>query len=265
MQQTPDPEVRHPSNTQANFDATPGAMDRLACARLIESGRTRCVACAGTGRCERWPCSACDATGIRTTPAAAQLALALEETSRLRAELREAGARADALEVELRDQRALAQERERLVEVEIARLTRECDAAVARARDWSACLVFARRDPDDARRVAQIEATLACGARYQRGQGVARPAPIVETIRAAAVRHDGVVYWIPRPGRHHEILRAMVERGLPGEATRLAGQGFLTSLGRFVRRGEAAEIARAAGQLLREPTPAGMLTSEDVW
>jgi hypothetical protein len=86
-----------------------------------------------------------------------------------------------------------------------------------------------------------------------------------ETIDRAAIQYDGVVYSVARPGRHHNVIRSMVAQGLPNEAMRLQNQGFITSSGRFVDRKEAAIVARFAGQIIREPTPPNMLTSEDVW
>lgn len=86
-----------------------------------------------------------------------------------------------------------------------------------------------------------------------------------ETIDRAAICYNGVIYSVPRPGRHHTVIQRMVHDGLPTEAMRLPNQGFVTSSGRFVDRYEAARIARAAGQIVREPTPPDMLTSEDVW
>jgi hypothetical protein len=85
----------------------------------------------------------------------------------------------------------------------------------------------------------------------------------LETIKAAAIRTGGVVYIVPRPGRHHNVLKAMPVH--VAEASHLDEQGFITSTNRFVDRREAAKIARAAIQLIREPTPSWMLTSEDVW
>jgi hypothetical protein len=86
-----------------------------------------------------------------------------------------------------------------------------------------------------------------------------------ETIERAAVFYNGTIYSVPRPGRHHTVIREMAAQGLPDEAWQLANQGFETSTGRFVGRREAVGIARAAGQIIREPTPPDMLTSEDVW
>ena len=86
-----------------------------------------------------------------------------------------------------------------------------------------------------------------------------------ETIDRAAIFYNGVIYAVPRPGRHHTVIAMMANEGLPNEAMALPNQGFVTSTGRFVDRYEGARIARAAGQIIREPTPPDMLTSEDVW
>jgi len=86
-----------------------------------------------------------------------------------------------------------------------------------------------------------------------------------ETIERAAIFYNGVIHSVPRPGRHHTVIHMMVAEGFPTEALSLSNQGFVTSTGRFVDRYEGARIARAAGQIVREPTPPDMLTSEDVW
>lgn len=86
-----------------------------------------------------------------------------------------------------------------------------------------------------------------------------------ETIVAAALCYDGNIYSMPPPTRHYQIMHAMLENDVPDDATHLRYQGFVTNTGRFVDRYEAARIARAANQLIREPTPKDMLTSEDVW
>ena len=85
-----------------------------------------------------------------------------------------------------------------------------------------------------------------------------------ETIVAAAIEHEGTIYHVPPPGRHHHICHKMVlELGLPVNAQR--NQGFLTNTGRFVGRREAADIARAAGQIIKKTGPENELFSEDVW
>lgn len=85
----------------------------------------------------------------------------------------------------------------------------------------------------------------------------------VEKIDRAAIRHNGDVYVVLRPGRHHHIIRDMHARGLSAKATR--EQGFVTTTGRFVDRREAAAIAKAAGQIKEKTGPDDVLFSEDVW
>lgn len=90
-----------------------------------------------------------------------------------------------------------------------------------------------------------------------------------ETIVRAACKHNGAIYDVPAPGRHHNVIRMLVDMQLAGPANPVTDTGgFLTSTGRYVDREEAWLIAEAAGQLLaRAPTDGrgGMLYSEDVW
>lgn len=85
-------------------------------------------------------------------------------------------------------------------------------------------------------------------------------------IVAAAIRHDDLVFSVPRPGRHHNVLHAIYARGLRESPIRESHeQGFLDSEGTFRTREEAAVIARDAGQLLDRAKRAAGLFSEDVW
>ncbi len=88
-----------------------------------------------------------------------------------------------------------------------------------------------------------------------------------ERIEKAAIWHRGIVYTVPAPGRHHNVMLMMAEKYRLGpEAQR--HQGFSTSLGRYVDRKQAWRIAQEADQLLeRAPTDGrgGTLYSEDVW
>lgn len=86
---------------------------------------------------------------------------------------------------------------------------------------------------------------------------------MVEII-SAAVEYQGLIFSAPRPMRHHHIVHAMYNMGLPKAAQRV--QGFLTSDGRFVDRQEGVRIALAAGQV--EPGKLHLpekLLSEDLW
>lgn len=88
-------------------------------------------------------------------------------------------------------------------------------------------------------------------------------APVRRFIVAAAVKEGEAVCSVPRPGRHHHVMRAMAAAGFPIPIT--GQQGFLTSDGLFVNRFEARDIARAADQIIKKTGPADELFSEDVW
>ena len=80
-------------------------------------------------------------------------------------------------------------------------------------------------------------------------------------IVAAAIRQTGILYALPAPARHHDILH---QSGADGAGL----QGFIDSEYGFVDRQDAWLLATRAGQLLdRAPTDGrgGVLYSEDVW
>lgn len=82
-------------------------------------------------------------------------------------------------------------------------------------------------------------------------------------IVAAAIKEGNMVCSVPKPGRHHDVIREMARSGVP---IPIAGQqGFLTSEGHFVNRYEARDIARMAGQILTKTGNPDQLFSEDVW
>lgn len=86
-------------------------------------------------------------------------------------------------------------------------------------------------------------------------------------ILAAAIRQDGVIYTLPVPARHHDIIRYMaLDIGMP---TPIAGeQGFLVSHqgeARFANRTQAKAIARRSGQILEGKGLLRELFSEDLW
>lgn len=83
-------------------------------------------------------------------------------------------------------------------------------------------------------------------------------------IEAAAIIHRYRVVTLPRPARHHDIIRHIVTE--LGAERSTGAQGFVTDAGRYVGRREALTIARAAGQLLGVPHNEDVgLFSEDVW
>lgn len=83
---------------------------------------------------------------------------------------------------------------------------------------------------------------------------------MVETIVAAAIRREGVVF---SGAHHHHIIHYVSKclniRPVTGE------QGFLTSLNRYVDRIEAGKIAIAAGQITKLTYHHEELFSEELW
>jgi len=84
-----------------------------------------------------------------------------------------------------------------------------------------------------------------------------------ERIAAAAIKRGDVVWQLPAPNRHHNVIHLMAESGLP---TPISGvQGFVTDGGRFVDRVEGLQIAKDAGQIIRECGDTSQLYSENLW
>lgn len=99
----------------------------------------------------------------------------------------------------------------------------------------------------------------------------------MESILASAIRFNGQVWSVPRPGRHHDVIRYIIEI-TPGLQTVGGEQGFIAgegaTQGRFVDRLEGRKIAEAAGQIIagrrdNDGIPYvstdDRLFSEDVW
>lgn len=84
-------------------------------------------------------------------------------------------------------------------------------------------------------------------------------------IKAAAIRHKNVVFFLLPPARHADIFQL-----LPKGELALGEQGFIIEDGTFVNRTEAYKIAFEANQILptdrpgHTPTP-GTLYTEDLW
>jgi len=85
------------------------------------------------------------------------------------------------------------------------------------------------------------------------------------TVEEAAIRlPNGRVFSLPRPFRHHDVVRMMATV----HSVWLEGnheQGFLLSDGSFCGRAPAKVIAQTAGQLLPRASKLQELYSEDVW
>lgn len=82
-----------------------------------------------------------------------------------------------------------------------------------------------------------------------------------ERIKSAAIVHNGIVYAMAPPARHHNIIHLVYNR--TGEKINGA-QGFLTTSNRFVDREEARRIATKSGQC-EKTIHKTKLFSEDLW
>lgn len=79
-------------------------------------------------------------------------------------------------------------------------------------------------------------------------------------ITHVAIQYEGKTYSLPKPNRHHHVIRII--GGISGPDV----QGFLDSDGKFLTREEAVTVALAAGQIKNtHAIRAGELFSEDIW
>lgn len=79
-------------------------------------------------------------------------------------------------------------------------------------------------------------------------------------ISGAAIKQDGVVYSVPRPGRHRDVMALLIKQD-----KKISGiEGFVTDGGEFLDRLQAETHARACGQLSKQVI-GSILTSEDLW
>lgn len=83
--------------------------------------------------------------------------------------------------------------------------------------------------------------------------------PKLEVV-AAAIKDNGIVYSVPAPARHHDVMKVMKDLGCKRPIDGV--QGFLLSDGSFVNRSLAAQVAVRANQCYIKR---GELFSEDLW
>jgi len=83
-------------------------------------------------------------------------------------------------------------------------------------------------------------------------------------IVGVAVMYAGRVYHLPKPNRHHDVIRS-----IPGGVKGPDIQGFILDDGKFLSRRYAYRLARDNGQLNRKPGEqfyqGPELYSEDLW
>ena len=84
-----------------------------------------------------------------------------------------------------------------------------------------------------------------------------------ERLVGVAIYQNEEVHCLPRPARHSDLMRFMIERGLDVPVTGI--QGFITNTNRFVSRAAAHAIAESAGQLINGAKGGNYLISEMVW
>lgn len=79
-------------------------------------------------------------------------------------------------------------------------------------------------------------------------------------ITHVAIRYEGKIHSLPRPARHHDVIRKI--GGISGPDV----QGFLTESGVFLNRREALFYALEHGQI-QHPSEVRScaLYSEDLW
>ena len=73
----------------------------------------------------------------------------------------------------------------------------------------------------------------------------------------------GRIYQLPKPNRHHHVIKEMVKDGCTTPIT--GEQGFILSDGRFAGRIVAKFVAEKAGQLLDRASKRCELFSECIW
>ena len=85
-------------------------------------------------------------------------------------------------------------------------------------------------------------------------------------ITHVAIRFRGVVYSLPKPNRHHDVIRHIVETtNAKYVDSRDEDQGFLDESGQYLNRKQALTSAQLNGQLKGPLKHAWALFSEDIW
>jgi hypothetical protein len=83
-------------------------------------------------------------------------------------------------------------------------------------------------------------------------------------ITHVAIIQDGVTYSLPKPNRHHHVIRDIIYKR--PELRYVDGQqGFLDEDGAFLSRAAAKIVAVECCQLLPRASSLDILFSEDVW
>jgi hypothetical protein len=86
-------------------------------------------------------------------------------------------------------------------------------------------------------------------------------------ITHVAIRFQGKIFSLPRPNRHHDVIRKIVEElGVDCVDSYDSTQGFLDESGRFLTRKQAIINAHVNNQLLTDrQIYCNELCSENLW
>lgn len=84
---------------------------------------------------------------------------------------------------------------------------------------------------------------------------------------AVAIRFQGKIYSLPKPNRHHNVIRLIAETtGVSYVDSRGEDQGFLDEDGNYLNRKQALLSAKINNQILDESKiVANQLFSENLW
>jgi hypothetical protein len=86
-------------------------------------------------------------------------------------------------------------------------------------------------------------------------------------ITHVAIRFNDVIYSLPAPNRHHDVIRHIVETtGVSYVDARGEDQGFLDETGKYLTRRQALKVAKLNSQLRSDrPIWNNELYSENLW
>lgn len=86
-------------------------------------------------------------------------------------------------------------------------------------------------------------------------------------ITHVAIRLNGLIYSLPSPNRHHNVIWMIVEEGIAKTVDSYGDdQGFLDSSGKYFTRKEALDNAKFNGQIRSDrPIWNDELFSENLW
>lgn len=89
--------------------------------------------------------------------------------------------------------------------------------------------------------------------------------PLAPLTHVAVIDTKSRVWSLPRPFRHHHVLRVMHDLGAKQAENRHERQGFLDQTGKYFNRRDAEVRAFACNQVIGGAMISSILTSEDLW